>query len=663
MLRKGASWHSIRVALVLGLAAPMLASMEYSISQLAAGLDQELYYSARLEETSKLDMEATRLFDAAELYVEFGGADLLKAVNTKLDLVWSRVETAKTKSYQTVLEEDKQALSLIPELYDALPSFDAAVKDLRPGDRSSLNALDGLKRRFGPRLNRLSELAWGSRVKRVSMLVEHNLATVTLVRSIQTGFAAMSALGLFLLLFELWSTRRMNCRLNDLVAEKRHLLSTDMLTGICNRAAFEAQLSQLYVDPERNFSAVYIDLDGFKKVNDTFGHAAGDDLLRDVGGILGALAGAQDMVARFGGDEFAALIVGGRVRAEAFVEGLMSRVRALKPANQAIFTVSVSAGVCHSTEATLAESFGAMMRNADVALYSAKQAGRDRIHCFSRDMLAAHELLAKLEQMLPVAIAEGALQAAFQPIVNVETGRAFCAEALVRWNAPGIGPVPADRIIEIAERAGRIGDLTTLMLRGAVEMRRNLQSAGHKIDISVNLSPTLLAKEGLALELSRFLAQNGVAPGGIYFELTETSQIAESPAAEANIRDLQLSGIPIAVDDFGKAYSNMHRLMKINFRLLKLDKQIIDSITSSPRALQILSGLNSLAEAVGAETVAEGVETAEQLNVLTQAGIRNAQGYHFSGPLLRNDFLAYLSGHASAGSNVVSLGTRLNQAH
>ena len=452
----------------------------------------------------------------------------------------------------------------------------------------------------------------------------------------------------------------MNCRLNDLVAENRHLLSTDMLTGICNRAAFEAQLSQLSVHPERNFSAVYIDLDGFKKVNDTFGHAAGDDLLKDVGGILSALASAQDTVARFGGDEFAALIVGGRVRAEAFVEGVMSRVRALKPANQGIVTVSVSAGVCHSTQA---ESFDAMMRNADVALYSAKQAGRDRIHCFSRDMLAAHELLARLEQMLPVAIAEGALHAAFQPIVNVETGRAFCAEALVRWNAPGIGPVPADRIIEIAERAGRTGDLTMLMLRGAVDMRRTLQSAGHKIDISVNLSPTLLAKEGLALDLIRFLAQNGVAPGGIYFELTETSQIAESPAAEANIRDLQLSGIPIALDDFGKAYSNMHRLMKINFRLLKLDKQIVDSITSSPRSLQILSGLNSLAEAVGAETVAEGVETEDQLNVLVQAGIRNAQGYHFSGPLLRNDFLAYLSSRSPAGSNVVSLGTRLNQAH
>ena len=140
MLRKGASWHWIRVVLVLGLAAPMLASMEYGISQLAAGLNQELYYSARLEETSKLDMEATRLFDAADLYVTLGGADLLKAVNTKLDLVWSRVETAKTKSYQTVLEDDKQDISLVPELYDALPSFDAAVKDLRPGDRSSLSA-------------------------------------------------------------------------------------------------------------------------------------------------------------------------------------------------------------------------------------------------------------------------------------------------------------------------------------------------------------------------------------------------------------------------------------------------------------------------------------------------------------------------------------------
>ena len=651
----GMRWQLLRFPIVVCLVVTMLLVMQSSIDRLAEGVNLPLYYSARLEETSKMSMEAARVFDVAEQVV--AGKEKPERLSLMLDVFWARVEVGATKNYQAVLGEENIDQTLVPELAAALPEFDEAVKAVRQGQPDSLEPLSRLKARFINRLQELSELAWTRRQQRMSQLVEMNLGNLSHLRSIQITFALIALISLSYVILELLNARRMNRTLNELIAEKRELLRTDALTGITNRVHFEDELQRLDGLGNVPFSVVYIDLDGFKQVNDTLGHGAGDLLLKDVAGILKSLAGSEDTPSRFGGDEFAVLIVGSPMRAESYVEAARLRVLALQPGGQMKIRVSASAGICYSTFRREGDKPEALMRYADLALYSAKESGRNRLAYFHPGMLEKHDSEQLMESLLPDYVAEGRLGVQFQPIARVADEDIFCVEALVRWYDPQLGQVPADRVIEIAERTGQIWPLTFWVLDRAIALRKTLESRGLDIVVSVNISPTLLTHPRFSDEVIGHLTLHNVTPKSILLELTEYGKIDDGETATNNLRNLQFAGIPIAIDDFGKAYANIQRLMSLNFHYLKLDRELINSVVTSPRALQILININNLAKSVGAEVVCEGIETEEQLQIIRTSGIQNGQGYLFARPMSAAALIDLVSVDGVQGSNVVKVTT------
>lgn len=640
-------WSRLRVPLLFTLALPALGLMEVNIDRLARGVDQPLYYSARLDEISKMDLEASILFDMAESIARGETRYGRDELSTHLDVFWGRVAATKTPSYMAVLGPANVDPGLAVELFDALPQFEAALNGIVSGEPASFEPLLTLKNLYGERLHRINEAAWMTRRKVAAEFAARNASNVAVLRNIQIGFIALSLFILLYMTFELFSARRANRRLNAMIAEKQVLLRTDLLTGISNRSAFEADLAALCAAPGgEGFSVVYLDLDGFKKVNDTLGHAAGDALLRYIAEVLREAVGEKDVVSRLGGDEFAAILPGSPERATGIMENVL-RLIGSAPVLEPGISVSGSVGLCHSSQCPgRGGPHGpeALMRCADLALYSAKHGGRNRLAVYSPDLSARHTWQNRVEAMLPAAIRAGALEAAFQPIFDLKAGGVAYLEALVRWSPPELGPVPADQIVAVAERTGSIGDLTFAMLRNAVALSKRIAAEGHPLPVAVNLAPSMLAHPDFAADVAALLEREGMKPGSICFELVEYSDLGdmECGTVQANLEALMRAGIPLAVDDFGKAYSNVHRLMQIEFHLLKLDKILLSGIGESSRATRILHGLNRLMEAIGVELVGEGIETQEQIDLLRNAGIRYAQGYYFARPMFADALSAFL---------------------
>ncbi len=644
---RATSWQRLRLPLLFTLTLPVLALMELNIDRLARGVDQPLYYSARLDEVSKMDLEATQLFDAASRFVAGDAGVSRDDLTMLLDIFWGRVDATKTPSYMTVLGAANVDLNLPVELFQALPRFEAAVNALVLGQPASLAALMALKDLYGPRLHRINEVAWMTRRKVVAEFTQRNLANVAVLRNIQIGFAALSLFILLYVMFELLSARRANRSLNTMIAEKQVLLRTDLLTGIANRSAFEADLLELCnAAPEQGFTVVYLDLDGFKTVNDTLGHAAGDALLRYIAEVLRAAAREGDAVSRLGGDEFAALLPGPIERATDLMAKVLEQI-GFAPMLEPGVIVSGSIGLCHSSqciEQSKPQQSGRLMRNADLALYAAKHGGRNRLVVFSPDLKERHDRQTRTETLLPSAIRAGALEAAFQPIIDLKAGGVAYLEALVRWSPPELGPVPADQIVAIAERAGLVSDLTFAMLEQAMRLSKRIEAEGYATPIAVNLTPSMLMQPDFAGDVIAALNREAMKPGTICFELVEYADLDDrgSDTVSANLEALRRAGIPLAIDDFGKAYSNVHRLMQIEFHLLKLDKILLTGIGESQRAARILHGLNRLMEAIGVEMVGEGIETQAQVDLLRNAGIRYAQGYFYARPMFPDAICAFL---------------------
>lgn len=642
------SWQRLRVPLLLTLTVPVLVLMEINIDRLARGVDQPLYYSARLDEVSKMDLEATQLFDAADRFARGDARVSRDDLDMLLDVFWARVDATRTPSYMTVLGEANVDPDLPRALSQALPRFEAAVKAIVPGQPASLADLLVLKDLYGSRLHRINEVAWVTRRKVGAEFTQRNLANVAVLRNIQIGFTALSLFILLYVMFQLFSARRTNRSLNAMIAEKQVLLRTDLLTGIANRSAFEADLADLCnAPPEQGFSVAYLDLDGFKSVNDTLGHAAGDALLRHIAEVLRAAAGEGDAVSRLGGDEFAAILPGPLERAMVLMETVLEQI-VLAPMLEPGLVVSGSIGLCHSSqcdEQGQPQKSGRLMRCADLALYAAKHDGRNRLVVFSPDLRERHDWQARTEALLPSAIRAGGLEAAFQPVIDLKAGGVAYLEALVRWSPPELGPVPADQLVAIAERIGLIGDLTFAMLAHAMRLSRRLEAEGYPKPIAVNLTPSMLVQPDFASDVIAALNREAMKPGTICFELVEYADLDDkgSDTVRANLEALRQAGIPLAIDDFGKAYSNVHRLLQIEFHLLKLDKIMLTGIGESKRAARILHGLNRLMETIGVEMVGEGIETQAQVDLLRHAGIRYAQGYFYARPMFPDAICAFLA--------------------
>ncbi|WP_353050952.1 bifunctional diguanylate cyclase/phosphodiesterase [Actinoplanes sp. NBRC 101535] len=416
------------------------------------------------------------------------------------------------------------------------------------------------------------------------------------------------------------------------------LAMRDELTGTANRRRFEQRLhEQLAAGPVAVF---LLDLDGFKTINDRFGHAVGDELLAAVATRIAAEVPPEGLVARMGGDEFAVLLPAAPSGSapsgddlDALADRLRSAIRRPVRAGGHDLLISTSIGITAGSSADPME----LLRQADVAMYAAKvDGGRQRHYDPELDDRAGEE--ARLGADLRSGLARGEFHLVYQPIVELPHGAVVAVESLIRWQHPTRGFVGPDQFIPVAERNGLIVELGEWILRTACEQFVSWQREGvAPPHFGVNVSARQLAEPGFAGLVADVLASTGVHPHNLVVEVTETA-VFGGGAAAASVRELVDLGVDIALDDFGTGHSSLGLLQTLPVRILKVDKSFVENVTMAGRHAVIATALIQVADGLGLVAVAEGVETAEQAAELYRLGYRKAQGYHFGRPAVVPDF-------------------------
>jgi diguanylate cyclase (GGDEF)-like protein len=415
------------------------------------------------------------------------------------------------------------------------------------------------------------------------------------------------------------------------------LARTDPLTALANRRVFQDRMAAAFAKAKcggEPFAVLYIDLDHFKDFNDLMGHPAGDALLVQVGKRLLAEAGDADCVARFGGDEFAILQsnAGAEGASEALAKKILAVLNETSMLDGHAARISVSIGVSRYVEEL--DGPDAMLMQADLALYRAKEAGRNRvcIHDKAFDQLACDRVI--LGRELMAAIESGGLALHYQPQVDIESGRIVGLEALVRWNHIQRGPISPAVFIPIAEKTGSIVDLGKWVFDEACRQTRVWQDEG--IDaptVAVNVSAIQCKRPELEQDILASLTRWKIAPGRIELELTESVLMEATQHHRDIIARLRALGLRLAIDDFGTGYSSLNYLTNFPVDRIKIAQELIFKCTTEIRYAAVVRAAIHLAEELDTEVLAEGVENAEHARFLSSAGCKFAQGYFFSRPV------------------------------
>jgi len=432
-------------------------------------------------------------------------------------------------------------------------------------------------------------------------------------------------------------------RTEALSNENLRLANLDSLTDLPNRRAFFAHLGQAFdaAQVSRNDLAVgIIDLDGFKPVNDIYGHAAGDRLLVEVGQRLVRLCEPRNIhLSRLGGDEFA--LVGSDLPADfdlaAFGEDLCAALRAPFHLPEAMVQISGSIGV--AVYPRMASSSEELFDRADYALYHGKRTQRGNVILFSADHVAEIHRDARIEQALQIADFETELTVVFQPIVDIRTETTVGFEALARWNSPTLGEVPPSLFIPVAERAGIISRLTRPLLRRALAAARRWP-AGTRL--SFNLSAyDLTSPEGL-LGVVSAIEKSGFDPKRLDLEITETAFTHDFGLVQTSVGTLRNLGCGISLDDFGTGYSSLSRLHALPLTKIKVDRSFVTNLHEKPASYKIVKSLLALSSDMNVDCIIEGVETMEEMATLRKLDGFLVQGFIYSRPIAEHEIPAFL---------------------
>ena len=430
--------------------------------------------------------------------------------------------------------------------------------------------------------------------------------------------------------------------LRESEARFRHQATHDSLTGLPNRALFTTRLNRLFADRrgrrDRRIALCFLDLDGFKAINDRLGHRTGDQLLHIIGQRLAAqFPAGSHLVARMGGDEFLILAddTGGTDCAIAVAEAAMAVIAAPATVDGHELWVTASVGIVelplHSTDAN------ELMRRADVTLNWAKDAGRGRWALFDaqrdRDDVARYALASAM----PAALDRGEFFLDYQPLVGLGSGKLRGVEALLRWDHPTLGVLGPDRFVGLAEESGLIVRLGSRVLAAACRQAQQWAELGTAAPyVSVNLSVRQIRADGLVEEVARTLDRSGLDPHRLHLEITESVAMGSDEEAIAVLRELTELGVRIAIDDFGTGYSNLVYLRSLPVHTLKLAGAFVDGlrIQAHPDSpdVRIVGALIDLGHALGLTVTAESVETPEQAGWLRDLGCDTGQGWHFGRP-------------------------------
>lgn len=424
----------------------------------------------------------------------------------------------------------------------------------------------------------------------------------------------------------------------------------DPLTGLANRALLHEQLSQLVEQAKRggeDLAVIFVDLDDFKVVNDSLGHGGGDSLLQEAANRLRKIMRQSDIVARLGGDEFVVVSCVKRSEdASNIAEKIISSIA--KPVvlqGESIF-MSVSIGI--STWPNDAEDAEALIRHADMAMYQAKESGKNAYRFFTPDMNEAAKERLGLVRRLRLGIERDQFFLEYQPQIDVQTGETIAIEALVRWREPGLGVIPPAKFVPIAEETGLIGLLGEWVLNAACTDAKSWQSRLPKMPrVAVNISGQQFRRSNLIAMVDQVLEKSGLDPCLLELEITESVFLRNLTENVAVLKALRQRGVRISIDDFGTGFSSLSYLKSLPIDALKIDRSFIREITTAKDSAAIVIAIISLAKSLDLDIVAEGVEEGAQLEFLRAEECPFAQGFLFARPMLAAEMLSALASDRS----------------
>jgi len=416
-------------------------------------------------------------------------------------------------------------------------------------------------------------------------------------------------------------------------ARVAHMARHDELTGLANRVLFRERIEQAMAQSKstgESFAVLLLDLDRFKDVNDTLGHAAGDALLKVAAQRLCQAVRGADTVARLGGDEFAIvqMAIGGNAEAETLCARILSRIGEAYEISGHAVDIGTSIGVALAPR----DGFEAdgLLKKADIALYTVKTSGRGGWRFFEPAMEANAQARRALEYDLRKALHGDQFELVYQPMIDLASNEIVGLEALLRWNHPQRGTVDPAEFIPVAEDVGLIVEIGHWVLRSACAAAVAWPNAPH---VAVNLSPAQFKDRKLTDAIRNVLAQTGLPPQRLELEITETVILQEDQSNLAVLQDLRALGIGIALDDFGTGYSSLSHLRAFPFTKIKIDGSFVKDLDKKPDCLAIVRAVAELGTSLNVPTIAEGVETRSQLELVRAVGCKEAQGFLFSRPI------------------------------
>ena len=432
-------------------------------------------------------------------------------------------------------------------------------------------------------------------------------------------------------------------------AENRlhRLTHFDQLTGLPNREFFYDQANRCLETSGRGATLLVIDVDRFMRINDSFGYAVGDQLMRQVAARLQRSVSVQGIVTRMGRDEFAVFDAHARSaeQAHALAERMMTAFAQPFAVDGKELFLTVSIGVCrHPRDG---EDIGRLLVNAENAMLLAKRNGRNNVQTYVQDMNASSAQRLEMETELRHAVGRGELTLHYQPSADIASGRIAAVEALVRWRHPQHGMIPPDKFIPLADETGLIGEIGRWVLFQACDQAKRWRDAGlGSLKMSVNVSAVQFRQSDLAQVVQCALVQTGLPPECLDLEITETVLMQDAEATIATLRALKNMGVSISVDDFGTGYSSLAYLQRFPIDTLKIDKSFMASVTEDEHNAAIVRTVIALAKSLRLESIAEGVETSEQVEYLRAEGCNRLQGYYLSRPLEPARLRAFIEGGA-----------------
>lgn len=422
----------------------------------------------------------------------------------------------------------------------------------------------------------------------------------------------------------------------------------DPLTGLPNRLMFADRLATALLRGRRERHSVgllFIDLDGFKKVNDTLGHKAGDDLLKDISTRLSACVRQDDTIARLGGDEFTVILpnIHGPGDTEVVAKKIIERVR--EPIYLSDNEVYVSASIGITLYPNDAEDEETLIKHADTAMYEAKAAGRRTYKFFTADMNRSAQEKMQLEMELRSAIERDEFDIRYQPIIDLATGKMTGTEALVRWNHPTRGITSPDVFIPLAEEQGLIVPIGEWVFRKACTMAKRWRDDGHDgMQMAINISPRQCQEAGFEQMVDDILNETGLPATAITLEITESLFIEGAhESAVSALHGRRKKGTLLSLDDFGTGYSSLSYLKRFPVDVLKIDREFVSDVTTSAEDQALCQAVIAMAHAFKLKVVGEGVETIEHARVLRDMGCDRAQGYLISKPLTADDLFDFIA--------------------